>query len=67
MNPQMRRGLLRLWVVATPPWALYWWFAYQQAAPQDKVAIMVFGFGGPTLLPALVWACDWVVRGFARD
>lgn len=68
-----RRGLWRLWVLASSAWVLGWgvylaiWAIRSGLATADLLAIPVLLFGPPFALLLFGLATNWAFRGFLPD
>lgn len=68
-----RRGLWRLWVLASSAWGLGWsvylsiWAIRSGLTPGDLLAIPVLLFGPPLALLVFGLATSWAFKGFLPD
>lgn len=68
-----RRGLWRLWVLASSAWGLGWsvyltiWALRSGLTPGDLLAIPVLLFGPPLALLVFGLATSWAFKGFLPD
>jgi len=66
-----RRGVLRLWVVATGLWILYWvwqfWLYWSETSAGEVRLMVPIIIGVPIILLGVGVAAGWAIEGFRSN